>query len=78
MKEYNKEELISKYNEYLMPTVHTSFSEPLCLERGEGEFLYDVDGNKYLDFYTGIMVVISGHCKGGRSCRNCLTLDYPI
>ena len=63
MKEYSKEELISKYSEYLMPTVHTSFSEPLCLERGEGEFLYDVDGNKYLDFYTGIMVVISGHCN---------------
>ncbi|MCG2779195.1 MAG: aspartate aminotransferase family protein [Desulfobacterales bacterium] len=63
MKEYNKEELISKYKEYLMPSVHTSFSEPLCLERGEGEFLYDVDGNKYLDFYTGIMVVISGHCN---------------
>ncbi|OPX39263.1 MAG: hypothetical protein B1H12_00275 [Desulfobacteraceae bacterium 4484_190.2] len=63
MKEYNKEELISKYKEYLMPTVHTSFSEPLCLERGEGEFLYDVDGNRYLDFYTGIMVVISGHCN---------------
>ena len=63
MKHYTKEELTSKYREYLMPSVHTSFSEPLCLEKGEGEFLYDVDGNKYLDFYTGIMVVISGHCN---------------
>lgn len=63
MKEYSREELISKHNEYLMPSVHTSFSEPLCIERGEGEFLYDIDGKKYIDFYTGIMVVISGHCN---------------
>lgn len=63
MKEYSKEELISKQKEYLMPAVHTSFDEPLCIERGKGEFLYDVDGKKYIDFYAGIMVVVSGHCN---------------
>jgi len=63
MKKYTEKELISKYREYLMPAVHTSFAEPLCLEKGKGEFLYDVNGKKYLDFYTGIMVVISGHCN---------------
>jgi hypothetical protein len=37
MKDYSKEELISKHKEYLMPSVHTSFSEPLCVEKGVGE-----------------------------------------
>lgn len=63
MGKYNREELVSKYKEFLMPQVHTSFKEPLCLERGEGEYLFDFNGKKYLDFYTGIMVVISGHCN---------------
>jgi 4-aminobutyrate aminotransferase-like enzyme len=63
MKDYSKEELISKHKEYLMPSVHTSFSEPLCVEKGVGEYLFDIDGRKYLDFYTGIMVVVSGHCN---------------
>ena len=63
MEKYNREELVSKYKEFLMPQVHTSYKEPLCLERGEGEYLFDYNGKKYLDFYTGIMVVISGHCN---------------
>lgn len=58
-----KEELISKHREYIMPSVHTSYEQPLCIEKGEGEYLTDFDGKKYLDFYTGIMVVISGHCN---------------
>ncbi len=58
-----KEELLSKHKEYMMPSVHTSFKEPLCIKKGENEYLTDLEGKKYLDFYTGIMVVISGHCN---------------
>lgn len=31
-------------------------------ERGEGVYLYDADGNRYLDFSCGIGVVNTGHC----------------
>jgi 4-aminobutyrate aminotransferase len=31
-------------------------------ERGEGVYLYDSDGNRYLDFSCGIGVVNTGHC----------------
>jgi len=34
----------------------------LCFERGEGVYLYDFDGNRYLDFSSGIAVVSMGHC----------------
>lgn len=31
------------------------------IDRGEGSYLYDVDGNKYLDMYSGISVNNLGH-----------------
>jgi len=35
---------------------------PLVVERGEGVFIEDVDGNRYLDFTSGIAVTSTGHC----------------
>ncbi|MBY0370585.1 acetyl ornithine aminotransferase family protein [bacterium] len=34
---------------------------PLAVERGEGSFVYDADGNRYLDFMAGIAVTSTGH-----------------
>ncbi|MBL4616218.1 MAG: aspartate aminotransferase family protein [Robiginitomaculum sp.] len=34
----------------------------LVFERGEGVYLYDVDGGKWLDFIAGIAVNALGHC----------------
>lgn len=34
---------------------------PVVFERGEGLYLYDTDGNKYLDFYAGIAVNALGY-----------------
>ncbi len=34
---------------------------PLVVERGEGVWIYDVDGNSYLDFMAGIAVASTGH-----------------
>ena len=34
---------------------------PLVLERGEGCYVYDVEGNRYLDFIAGIGVNALGH-----------------
>ena len=35
---------------------------PVCFEEGFGITLTDVDGNKYLDFSSGIYVTSLGHC----------------
>ncbi|MBI5957091.1 MAG: acetyl ornithine aminotransferase family protein [Chloroflexi bacterium] len=34
---------------------------PFVMARGEGSFVWDVDGNRYLDFTTGIAVTSTGH-----------------
>ncbi len=35
---------------------------PLSLVRGQGSYLWDADGNTYLDFVGGIAVCVLGHC----------------
>lgn len=37
--------------------------EPLAVERAAGMYLYDVEGNEYLDFFGGILTVSVGHCN---------------
>src|SRR5512139_3727018 len=34
----------------------------LLVERGEGAYLFDVNGERYLDFTCGIAVTSTGHC----------------
>jgi glutamate-1-semialdehyde 2,1-aminomutase len=36
-------------------------ASPLFLERGEGAWVWDVDGNRYLDLFNALMVVTLGH-----------------
>jgi len=34
---------------------------PLCFERGEGAYLFDIDGNRYIDYALGMGPTILGH-----------------
>jgi len=34
---------------------------PIAIAKGEGNYLYDTDGNKYLDLFTGLAVNVLGH-----------------
>lgn len=51
-------ELIEKSEEYL---IHSYNRYPVVLERGEGVYLYDTEGKKYLDFGGGIAVCALGY-----------------
>lgn len=35
---------------------------PVAIERGEGAYVYDTDGKRYLDLYGGHAVALTGHC----------------
>lgn len=54
-------------NEYMRKTdenlVHTYNRFPVTFERGEGVYLYDIDGKKYLDFAAGIAVSGLGYAN---------------
>ncbi|MAM83449.1 MAG: aspartate aminotransferase family protein [Acidobacteria bacterium] len=58
----NRAEIVAKHREFLFPSVATFYADPLPLARGEAQFVWDVDGNRYLDFFAGIVTVGVGHC----------------
>jgi ornithine--oxo-acid transaminase len=41
---------------------HNYHPVPVVLNRGEGVFVYDVDGKRYYDFLSGYSAVNQGHC----------------
>jgi 4-aminobutyrate aminotransferase len=45
---------------FISPSYTRSY--PAVIERGEGCWVWDVDGNKFLDFNAGIAVCATGHC----------------
>ncbi len=45
---------------YLLPVI--SF-EPAIMERGKGSYVYDTDGNSYLDLNSGQFCTVLGHCN---------------
>lgn len=41
---------------------HNYHPLPVVLNRGEGVFVWDVDGNRYYDFLSGYSAINQGHC----------------
>ncbi|KAF5276705.1 hypothetical protein FQR65_LT16232 [Abscondita terminalis] len=46
----------------LNPALATYYSKPLVLHQGHKQWLFDVDGRRYLDMFGGICTVSVGHC----------------
>ena len=58
-----KDEVLRKYKEFLFPSVTTYYPEPLVTDHASMQHLWDADGNKYLDFFGGIVTISVGHCN---------------
>lgn len=54
----NNQAIIQDESHYLMQTYRRA---DIVLERGEGIYLFDSDGRRYLDFMSGIAVAALGH-----------------
>ena len=59
-------QLIAEATQYLPGGVNSNFRlgmvpTPLVFEQGEGPYLYDVDGNRLIDYYLGMGPMILGH-----------------
>lgn len=58
-----KNEIILANQEFLFPSVFHYYKEPLVIMRAKDQYVWDADGNKYLDFFGGIVTVSVGHCN---------------
>ena len=54
-------EIVEKYRRHLYGLM-TYYEQPLPFVKGEGSWLWDAEGKKYLDFFGGIVTVSLGHC----------------
>lgn len=58
-------EVRAKHREFLFPSCANYYDEPVVLDRGKGARLEDLDGNRYLDFFGGILTVSLGQAHDG-------------
>ncbi|KAG5199222.1 alanine--glyoxylate aminotransferase 2, mitochondrial isoform X1 [Ovis aries] len=54
--------VLEVHKQHLSPMHTAYFPEPLLLHQGHMEWLFDHEGNRYLDFFSGIVTVSVGHC----------------
>ena len=52
---------VQKHKDFLFPAVAMYYQEPIALERGEGMYVWDEGGNKYLDCFGGVLTTSVGH-----------------
>ncbi|WP_419845401.1 aspartate aminotransferase family protein [Candidatus Poriferisocius sp.] len=54
-------ELHQRYQAILPSYVKPLYTEPISIERGQGSYVWDVEGNRYLDFFGGVLTTMVGH-----------------
>src|SRR5215468_4264602 len=57
---YREREMIARRTQLLGPAYRLFYEKPVHIVRGDGVWLYDPDGNGYLDVYNNVACV--GHC----------------
>src|SRR5205807_10364419 len=55
------DEAIRKHKEYLWPAVTNFYQHPLVADRAHMQYVWDLEGRKYLDFFGGILTFSIGH-----------------
>ena len=72
-----QDSLIEQGKDYIMNTYNIF---PIVIERGEGNYLFDLEGKKYLDFVSGIAVNSLGYMKQRtrRKFSHSTVQNYPL
>lgn len=56
-------ELLAKKRDFLIPCSYHFYADPPVFERGSMQYLYDIEGRRYLDLFSGVSVAGAGHCN---------------
>src|SRR5580704_9984453 len=55
------EEIVAKYKKFVWPAASNYYKQPLVADRASMQYVWDVEGKKYLDFFGGILTISVGH-----------------
>ncbi len=57
-------EIMQRYRQVMFPAAAPYHGDsPLIAERAKDQYIWDIDGLRYLDFFGGILTVSVGHCN---------------
>lgn len=56
-------ELLTRYRNSLPPFLSPYYADPIQITHGEGSYVFDGDGEKYLDFFGGVLTTMVGHAN---------------
>jgi 4-aminobutyrate aminotransferase len=59
----DRKEIVQKKQQYVYPAVANLYADPLPLDHGSMQHVWDVEGKRYLDFFGGIVTLGVGHCN---------------
>lgn len=54
-------DLLARHRAVLPSWMALYYDEPIALDRGEGRHVWDAEGNRYLDFFGGILTTMTAH-----------------
>ena len=54
-------DLLARHRAVLPAWMALYYDEPITLARGEGRHVWDAEGNRYLDFFGGILTTLTAH-----------------
>ena len=55
------EELVRKYKKYVWSVASNYYKQPLIADRASMQYVWDIEGRRYLDFFGGILTISVGH-----------------
>lgn len=54
---------VRKHREFMFPAVSMYYKEPIEIVRGDGNYVFDDTGKRYLDAFGGVLTVSIGHAN---------------
>jgi 4-aminobutyrate aminotransferase-like enzyme len=56
--------IVERYKNVMFPAAVPYYGDaPIVVDRAKDQYLWDIDGNRYLDCFGGILTVSVGHCN---------------
>ena len=54
-------DLLARYRQTLPSFLSPYYADPIAIDHGSGSYVWDLDGNRYLDFFGGVLTTMIGH-----------------
>ena len=56
-------DLAERYRAVLPSFVHPYYTDPISIDRGDGSWVWDLVGDRYLDMFGGVLTTMVGHAN---------------